>query len=155
MQDLRFYGIYRGLVHSVNDPLDKGRIKVRIPQLFGDSPTEWIWPAQVTSFKYALPAVNQGVWVMFESGNPNFPVWMGTFGFGQSAANQVYSKSPSASDLQKQFIADTTVEKVPALDLVATLVGMSDELVSLRGRVSTLESTVVSLQNQINSLSSP
>ena len=153
MQDLRFYGIYRGLVHSVNDPLDKGRIKVRIPQLFGDSPTEWIWPAQVTSSKYAPPAVNQGVWVMFESGNPNFPVWMGTFGFNQTAANQVYSKSPSNTELGKQFIVDTTVEKAPALDLVATLVGMSDELVSLRSRVATLESTVVSLQNQINSLS--
>jgi Type VI secretion system/phage-baseplate injector OB domain len=27
----------------------------------------------------SVPNVNQGVWVMFEGGDPNFPVWMGVF----------------------------------------------------------------------------
>ena len=27
-----------------------------------------------------MPAVKQGVWVMFENGDPSFPVWVGTFG---------------------------------------------------------------------------
>lgn len=153
MQELKFFGVYRGLVHSVNDPLDKGRIRIRIPQLFGDSPTEWVWPTQVVSSRFLPPAVNQGVWVMFESGNPNYPVWIGTFELGQSTTNQVYTKAPSSAQLEKQFIVGTVVEKAPSLDLVATLAAMSDELVALRGRVTTLESTVVSLQNQINSLS--
>ena len=26
-----------------------------------------------------LPNLNQGVWVMFEGGDPNFPVWMGVY----------------------------------------------------------------------------
>lgn len=26
-----------------------------------------------------IPALNQGVWVMFEGGDPNFPLWVGVF----------------------------------------------------------------------------
>lgn len=26
-----------------------------------------------------VPNINQGVWVMFEGGNPNFPIWMGIY----------------------------------------------------------------------------
>jgi hypothetical protein len=26
-----------------------------------------------------VPAVNQGVWVMFEAGDPDYPVWMGVY----------------------------------------------------------------------------
>jgi hypothetical protein len=28
---------------------------------------------------YKTPKLNDGVWVMFEGGDPNFPVWMGVF----------------------------------------------------------------------------
>jgi hypothetical protein len=28
---------------------------------------------------HKLPNINQGVWVMFEGGDPNFPVWMGVY----------------------------------------------------------------------------
>jgi hypothetical protein len=26
-----------------------------------------------------IPSLNQGVWVMFEGGDPNFPVWIGVY----------------------------------------------------------------------------
>ena len=35
-------------------------------------------PSQHTGH-YKTPKLNDGVWVMFEGGDPNFPVWMGVF----------------------------------------------------------------------------
>lgn len=35
-------------------------------------------PAEHT-YHRAVPNINQGVWVMFEGGDPNFPVWMGVY----------------------------------------------------------------------------
>ena len=34
--DKKYYGIYSGFVEDTNDPLDKGRIKFRCPQVLGD-----------------------------------------------------------------------------------------------------------------------
>ena len=44
MQDKRFFGIYRGVVVDANDPKDKGRIKLKVPQILGDTSTSWAWP---------------------------------------------------------------------------------------------------------------
>lgn len=42
--DKRFEGIYRGVVQDNNDPDGKGRLRLRVPQVLGDSITTWAWP---------------------------------------------------------------------------------------------------------------
>jgi len=84
----RFYGIYRGVVYAVNDPLEKGRIKVQVPQLLSDFPTQWCWPVGVVG---VTPNIGEGVWVQFEGGDPTYPVWHGTFN------TNVVSSIPSTS----------------------------------------------------------
>jgi hypothetical protein len=74
-----FTGFYRGVVHSNKDPLNQGRLKVRVKQLFGDTPTDWAWPVQLPSTTVQPPAVGQGVWVSFLGGNPSFPIWVGKY----------------------------------------------------------------------------
>lgn len=41
--DKRFYGIYRGVVIDSNDPENKGRIRVKVPQILGNAVTGWAW----------------------------------------------------------------------------------------------------------------
>ena len=41
--DKRFYGIYRGIVVDGNDPENRGRIKLKVPQILGDVSTGWAW----------------------------------------------------------------------------------------------------------------
>jgi len=73
LQDKRFYGIYRGIVADTNDPLDQNRIRMFVPQILGEAATGWAYPIfQTTAEISAL------VWVFFEGGDPNFPLWMGT-----------------------------------------------------------------------------
>lgn len=40
--DKRFYGLYRGVVVDSNDPLNKNRVQVQVPQVTGTAITNWI-----------------------------------------------------------------------------------------------------------------
>ena len=42
--DKRFFGIYRGVVVSTDDPLKRNRLKIKVPQVTGDAVTNWAWP---------------------------------------------------------------------------------------------------------------
>ncbi len=73
----RFYGIYRGVVFSTDDPLGKNRIRVKVPQILADNPTQWAWPVGIVGS--SIPSVGAGVWVQFEGGDPAYPIWAGVF----------------------------------------------------------------------------
>ena len=68
----RFFGIYRGVVFDTNDPLGRARIRVKVPQVLADNPTEWAWPIGTS---YSAPSVGDGVLVQFEGGDPSYPLW--------------------------------------------------------------------------------
>lgn len=76
----RYYSIYKGFVSDNEDPDGRGRIKVKVPSVYGENvPNEWALPkGQFTGEGigfFAVPNVDDPVWVMFEEGDPRFPVW--------------------------------------------------------------------------------
>jgi hypothetical protein len=76
----RFYGVYRGVVKDTNDPLGKFRVKLQVPQVLSGAVTEWAWPiVSVSNTTVSVPAVGEGVFVVFEGGDPSFPLWSGKF----------------------------------------------------------------------------
>lgn len=76
------FGKYRGIVTDNKDPLQKGRIKVKVPDVLGDI-ENWAVPCIPCSGKgpgyFALPEAGAGVWVEFEKGDPSFPIWSGCY----------------------------------------------------------------------------
>ncbi len=83
MPEQTFFGKYRGIVTSVSDPLMTGRIKARVPDVTGSDETGWALPCapfggSKTGF-FALPTVGAGVWIEFEHGNPDYPIWTGAW----------------------------------------------------------------------------
>ena len=84
----KFYGKYRGMVISNIDPLQQGRLMVQVPDVGGLIPGTWAMPcvpiAGIQNGMFALPIPGSGVWVEFEQGDPDFPIWVG--GFWGSAA---------------------------------------------------------------------
>ena len=44
MEDDKYFGIYRGVVVDNADPLDRGRLKLLVPQVSGEAVTDWAWP---------------------------------------------------------------------------------------------------------------
>ncbi|MCA1593612.1 MAG: phage baseplate assembly protein V [Acidobacteria bacterium] len=71
-----FYGIYRAIVEDNADPLNVMRLKVSVPEL--SLTLSWASPC-VAVDEVGVPAIGTGVWVMFERGDTDFPVWLGTW----------------------------------------------------------------------------
>jgi hypothetical protein len=77
----RFYGKYRGLVADNADPLLLGRVRADVPAVLGEVTTGWALPCLPYtgdgSGFYAIPPVGAGVWIEFEGGDPDYPIWTG------------------------------------------------------------------------------
>ena len=79
----RYYGKYRGTVISNLDPENRGRIQAMVPDVQGYIPLTYAMPCVPAAGKgsgaYFLPEIGSGVWIEFEQGNPDFPIWVGCF----------------------------------------------------------------------------
>jgi uncharacterized protein involved in type VI secretion and phage assembly len=79
----RFYGKYRGTVINVVDPLGMGRIQAMVPAVSLMLPTSWCLPCFPTAGRlsgtFYLPQMGSGVWIEFEGGDPDKPIWTGCF----------------------------------------------------------------------------
>lgn len=78
------YGKFRGFVVDVADPEKRGRIRLKIPAVLGDAESSWALPCMAfgggAGFGFfAVPPVDSQVWVEFEEGDINRPIWVGTF----------------------------------------------------------------------------
>lgn len=74
----RYFGLHRAVVIDNIDPEQRMRVKVRIPSVLGDA-TSWAEPC-IPPESAAVPEEDAQVWVEFEAGDPDRPVWMGTLG---------------------------------------------------------------------------
>lgn len=76
-----FNAMYRGICVTDNDPEGLLRIKAIVPQLFGnsDTQTDWAWPSIPPGAGVTPPAPGTGVWISFEGGDPEHPIWAGVW----------------------------------------------------------------------------
>jgi hypothetical protein len=76
-----YTGIYRGAVVSNIDPEFRGRIMARVTDVTGVFTTSWAEPvvpmAGPNAGYLSIPPINAGVWIQFENGDPDKPVWLG------------------------------------------------------------------------------
>lgn len=82
------WGKYRATVTNNVDPLNIGRIQVMIPDVSNFIPSSWAMPCLPFASKqggvFVVPQIGDGVWIEFEQGDPDYPIWVG--GFWGSAA---------------------------------------------------------------------
>ena len=76
-----FFGKYRGVVSDNKDPLMIGRVRARVPDVTGEAESGWAMPCapfggSATGF-FAVPAEGAGVWIEFEHGDPDYPIYAG------------------------------------------------------------------------------
>jgi uncharacterized protein involved in type VI secretion and phage assembly len=84
----RFYGKYRGTVINNVDPMQMGRIQAMVPDVSNVIPSSWAMPCFPVTGKqmgaWMIPQVGTGVWIEFEQGDPDYPMWSGCW-FGSAA----------------------------------------------------------------------
>ncbi len=78
-----YFGKYRATVLNNVDPMFQGRIQVQLGDRYGLFPSTWAMPAFPCAGKgnamVALPQLASSVWVEFEAGDPDYPIWTGAF----------------------------------------------------------------------------
>jgi uncharacterized protein involved in type VI secretion and phage assembly len=80
----RYYGKYRGFVVDNDDPEQRARLRLTVPAVLGEAQTGWALPSLpfgglADQGFFSVPEVDAQVWVEFEAGDPNLPIWTGTF----------------------------------------------------------------------------
>jgi hypothetical protein len=78
-----FYGKFRGVVTDNRDPLFLGRVRAKVQDVLGDNDSGWALPSLPYAGKgvglFLIPPKDASVWIEFEHGNPDYPIWTGCF----------------------------------------------------------------------------
>lgn len=78
----QYFGKYRGTVVQNVDPKGTGRIQVNVIGVHTIA-SSWAMPcfpvAGLQTGMVAVPPIGAGVWVEFEHGDPDFPIWTGCY----------------------------------------------------------------------------
>lgn len=82
--DKKYWGKYQGTVINNIDPELRGRLQVMVPDVTSLLPSTWAeactplaGPTGPPMGVYLVPPIGAGVWVEFEHGDPNRPIWVG------------------------------------------------------------------------------
>lgn len=94
-----YFGKYRGTVVNNVDPQGRGRIQVLVPEVSPVPLLPFALPcAPVGGFQhgmFAVPPPGAGVWIEFEQGDSDYPIWTGCFwGSGSEAPGQAPTANP-------------------------------------------------------------
>jgi uncharacterized protein involved in type VI secretion and phage assembly len=83
MSDAPLIGKYRGVVVNNVDPMQIGRIQASVPDLAGLIPGTWAMPclplAGINTGLFTVPPIGAGVWIEFERGHADYPIWVGGY----------------------------------------------------------------------------
>jgi uncharacterized protein involved in type VI secretion and phage assembly len=79
----KYYGKYRGIVLNNIDPMQIGRIQAIVPDVSSVMPSTWAMPCApvggIQHGHFAVPPIGASVWIEFEQGDPDYPIWAGCF----------------------------------------------------------------------------
>jgi uncharacterized protein involved in type VI secretion and phage assembly len=135
-----YFAKYRGKVTNNVDPLGTGRIQVSVPAVLGAGSLSWAVPcvpfAGPNVGFFMVPPLGANVWVEFEGGDPDYPIWSGCF-WGQDPM-------PARPALEAMHVIKTNTATITINDLPGAG-GVTIELSS--GAKVSLTATSVEITN--------
>ncbi len=134
----RYLGKYRGTVKVNFDPMQQGRLMVDVPDVTGLFPSTWAMPclpmADIATGMFVKPAIGSGVWVEFEQGDPNRPIWVGGYWSQPQAVPPMAHLAATTPPVSPVLTMET---KTSGLSISDTPLGAFGNL-CLRSKVSTI-----------------
>ncbi len=123
--DQKFFGKYRGTVINNIDPMMEGRLLLEVPDVLSLSPSSWALPCVPLAGPtgppmgvYLVPPIGAGVWVEFEKGDPDYPIWVGCrWGSAAGVPTLALAGLPVSPNIVLQTAGQTAVviSDVPAM----------------------------------------
>jgi hypothetical protein len=109
----KYYGKYRGTVVNNIDPEQRGRIQAIIPDVLGLIPSSWAMPCVPIAGKqegiFVIPQIGAGVWMEFEQGESDYPIWVGGF-WGIAAEVPALALAPPPIPPGQNIVLQTTLQ---------------------------------------------
>jgi uncharacterized protein involved in type VI secretion and phage assembly len=110
----KYWGKYRGTVVNNADPKQVGRLLVEVPDVARLSPNTWALPCLPMTGKqsgvWVLPQIGAGVWVEFEHGDIDYPIWTGCwYGSAAEVPPMALLAPPSQPNIVLQTSGQTTL----------------------------------------------
>lgn len=106
----KYLGKYRGKIENNVDLMGLGRVQVSCPAVLGEGTLSWALPCSPYAGKgvgfFALPPSGANIWVEFEAGNPDYPIWSGCFWGTGEVPTECEASTPFA-EMHKVFKTDT------------------------------------------------
>jgi uncharacterized protein involved in type VI secretion and phage assembly len=106
VSDQKYIGKYRGSVLNNVDPMQMGRLMLDVPDVYGPLPSTWAMPcvpvAGVQMGTWFVPPIGAGVWVEFEQGDSDYPIWTGCWWSVGQAPGLALAVPPPVSHLVMQ-----------------------------------------------------
>jgi uncharacterized protein involved in type VI secretion and phage assembly len=107
----KYFGKYRGTVLDNVDPLQMARLMVQVADVSNVLPSTWAMPCLpfggIQSGMFVVPAIGSGVWIEFEQGNTDYPIWVGCY-WGSAA--EVPALALAAPPALQQVVMQTTMQ---------------------------------------------
>lgn len=112
----RYYGKYRGVVVNNIDPMKMGRIMASVPDVGNSIPSSWAMPcvpmAGIQAGVHVIPPIGAGVWIEFEQGDSDYPIWSGCF-WGSAA--ELPAVANLGNPVSPSIVLQTTLQNTIAI----------------------------------------
>lgn len=153
----QYFGKYRGMVENNIDPMMQGRVQVSVPAVLGDGRLSWAMPCMPYAGSgvglFAIPPIGANIWVEFEGGDTDYPIWSGCFwGMGEAPTTPALPlKKILKTDTATITLDDTpgaggvTIETITGMKIAITATGI--EINNGMGGSINLQGPQVSVNN--------
>jgi hypothetical protein len=147
----KFYGKYRGTVVNNIDLEQIGRILAIVPAVSNIIPTSWAMPCVPFAGKqegfFAVPQIGSGVWIEFEGGDPDKPIWVGGY-WGIFSEVPTLALLPPPIPPGQNVVIQTTLQNMVAVsDAAPTPLTGGIVLKSTTGAMIVVNDTGIYIQN--------
>jgi hypothetical protein len=131
-----YFGKYRGTVANNIDPMQQGRIQISVPSVLGSGQLSWAMPCVPYAGSgvglFLIPPVDANIWVEFEAGDPDYPIWSGCFwGVGEvpalpAIAEMKVLKTDSCTITLNDLpgIGGVTIETMTGMKIILSATGL-------------------------------